>query len=127
MKEARAINWSARRTTESVHTHFTKKSRLLCDNMSVVLAFERRRAHVFALLRQVRLFSVLGMASGIHVCARWMPSEAKPSDLPSRKFENPEKANIFNIDSRDVDLISRERYARHAVLDMETEEWVNSV
>ena len=70
--------------------------------MSVVLAFETRRAHVFALLRQVRLFSVLGVASGIHFCIRWIPSEANLRDLPSRRFENPEKANKFDIDSRDV-------------------------
>ena len=55
MKEARAINRSARRTTERVHTHLSNIL-LLCDNMSLVLAFERRRAHVCTLLRQVDCF-----------------------------------------------------------------------
>ena len=125
LKEARAINWSARRTTKSLHTHFSKRL-LLCDNMSVVLSFERRRAHVFALLRQVRLFAALNMASGIHFCIRWIPSEANPSDLPSRRFENPEMSREFDIDNRELQLIFRERYSSHVVFDKDVEEWVSA-
>ena len=63
MKEARAINWCLRRISKDVRSHHSRRL-LLCDNMSVVLSFERRRAHVYPLLQQVRLASALSLASG---------------------------------------------------------------
>ena len=87
MKDARAMDWAVRRTGKNVNTHHSR-CRLLCDNMGVVGAFERRRAHVLPLLQQVCLFSAHGMASGSFYSLRWIQSEANPSDLPSMRFEH---------------------------------------
>ena len=86
MKEVRAINWCIRRGSKDLRAHNSRRL-VLCDDMSVALSFERKRAHVYPLLRQVRLFSALGLTAGTHHSIRWIPSELNPSDLPSRRFE----------------------------------------
>ena len=78
--------------------------------MSVVLSFERKRAHVYPHLRQVRLFSALGVASGTHYSIRWIPSELNPSDLPSRQFEKTWQHDL------DKDTAEQDRYGRSVLL-----------
>ena len=123
MKEARAINWCLRRSSKHVHTHNSRRL-VLCDNMSVVLSFERKRAHVYPLLRQVRLSCALSLASGTFYSLRWIPSELNPSDLPSRRFEKWSKS--YQTGQWLADLIdeSREQYARHVLFDSDSGDWI---
>ena len=128
MKEARAMNWCVRRMTKSCNSHSSRRL-LLCDNMSVVLAFERRRAHNFSLLKQVRLFSALAMASNIALSIRWIMSELNPSDPPSRRFEHTHDSPPFfyQIDDPDLHALFRDRFVSNIVFDKETEEWIGVV
>ena len=123
MKEARAINWCLRRSSKNVHTHNSRRL-VLCDNMSVVLSFERKRAHVYPLLRQVRLMSALSLASGTFYSLRWIPSELNPSDLPSRRFEKWSKSYQTGQWLSDLIDESREQYARHVLFDSDSGDWI---
>ena len=62
----------------------------LGDNLGVVLALERKRAHAFPLLVQVRRSAAIELARGVRVAERWVPSEINPSDEPSRVFHETE-------------------------------------
>ena len=93
--------------------------------MPVVFSFDRKRAHVYPLLRQVRLFSALSLATGTHHSIRWIPSELSPSDLPSRRFE---KVVPFYVDKYQLSgevTAEHDRYGRF-VFGLETHECVYS-
>ena len=73
----------------------------LCDNMSVVLAFERCRSSSFGLLVQIRKFQAYVLASGIQVSVRWIPSELNESDEGSRlASETASKLATHLVDAR---------------------------
>ena len=48
---------------------------LLGDNMAVCLAFERRRAASFGLLRFIRCLASICLANKLRTSVRWVPSE----------------------------------------------------
>ena len=71
----------------------------LCDNLGVVLCFERSRSKSFKLLRILREFSAYCLARNIHVAVRWIPSELNISDEPSRIHdENSSKLLVDLLD-----------------------------
>ena len=70
---------------------------VLCDNMSVVLSFERCRSKNFRLLSLIRRFSALCLSRNIHVSIRWIPSELNISDEPSRDFQHGESKLLIDL------------------------------
>ena len=63
---------------------------MLCDNMSVVLAFSRFRSSKSIVLIQIRKFAAYGLARNVLTRVRWIPSELNFSDKPSRLFDDAE-------------------------------------
>ena len=61
---------------------FGRRLAILCDNMSVVLCFERVRNIYVVLLSIVRRFAALLIALNLRVTVRWIPSEAIVADAP---------------------------------------------
>ena len=57
---------------------------VLCDTLSVVCAFSRRRAINYVLLAQIRNIAGICLSYGINITFRWIPSEFNYSDNPSR-------------------------------------------
>ena len=101
--EARVLVMSLRRIALTRFGHDIRQL-LLCDNMSVVLAFCRSRSSCFALLVQIRIFSAYCLARGIYVSVRWIPSELNVSDRPSRAFDNAEsKLLVDHVDTSWLD------------------------
>lgn len=70
---------------------------LLCDNMSVVLSFERCRSRNFKLLSLIRQFSAFCFCRNIQVAIRWIPSELNISDEPSRDFEEGQSKLLIDL------------------------------
>jgi len=66
---------------------------LLGDNLGVMLALERRRAHAYPFLVQVGRFAALGLMFGVQIACRWVPSEMNAADEPSRVYEHPPSAD----------------------------------
>ena len=58
---------------------------LVGDNLGVILAMERRRAHAYPLLLQVRRCVAWDLASGVRSSFRWLASEQNAADQPSRE------------------------------------------
>ena len=99
IKEARSAVWALRRAA-SIPSGGAERCLILGDNMGVVLAFARRRAHVFGLLCEVRYRPGFCMARNIRAYIRWAPSELNPADRPSR-CEWYEPALLPRIDQPD--------------------------
>ena len=59
----------------------------LADNMSVAVAFERRRAHVHRLLVYIPRFTALCLCRDVFATVWWIPSEFNTSDAGSRKYD----------------------------------------
>ena len=66
-----------------------KGGRLLClvDNMALCLSVGRSRGRSFKLLRILRIIAGWTLAFGVSLSVRWVPSENKTSDDPSRSEE----------------------------------------
>ena len=58
---------------------------ILNDNLGVILAMSRGRSSHFALLQQCRRILAFGLACGLHITWRWIPSELNPADAGSRE------------------------------------------
>ena len=61
-----------------------RRQLLVGDNLGMVLAFERKRAHAFPVLVQIRRLAALELAKLWRFSHRWVPSEANPADEVSR-------------------------------------------
>jgi hypothetical protein len=77
--EARALNKAHLRICSSRFGRDVRQLYLV-DNMSVALAFERRRASSSGLLIHVRRFSAMCFARNVFATIRWIPSEFNSSD-----------------------------------------------
>ena len=91
--EARTVLLSLKRIALTTFGHDLRQL-FLCDNMAVVLSFERCRSKNFKLLKVIREFSAVCMARNIQVAIRWIPSELNISDEPSR-FHESEKSSLL--------------------------------
>ena len=96
IKEARAVVWGAKHLSRDAKAH-GKRYVFLCDNMSVVLAFEKGRCSDPSLLSLCRRLAALSLACRLTFRLRWIPSEGNPSDKASRWWE--ESAAILAQDS----------------------------
>lgn len=94
--EARTVLLSLKRIALTTFGHDLRQL-LLCDNMSVVLSFERCRSKNFKLLRIIREFSAFCMARNIHVAIRWVPSEFNIADEPSRLHESEKSSLLVDL------------------------------
>ena len=56
-------------------------------NMSVTVAFERRRAHVHRLQVHIRRFAAFSLCGDVFATVPWIPSDLNTSDAGSRKFD----------------------------------------
>ena len=81
--EARALVKGLRRIALSTFGSHIRQL-ILCDNRSVVLAFDRSRARNYKLLLQIRRFAAYCLARNIMCTVRWVPSELNSADEPSR-------------------------------------------
>ncbi|CAE7509286.1 unnamed protein product, partial [Symbiodinium microadriaticum] len=70
---------------------------ILCDNMSVVLAFDRSRARNFKLLLQIRRFTAYCLARNIMCTVRWVPSELNSADEPSRLHSDEASKGLAHV------------------------------
>ena len=92
-REDISLCWSQERPTmpsrEFCHSlHGTSVKQLhLADNMSVAVAFERRRAHVHRLLVYIPRFTALCLCRDVFATVWWIPSEFNTSDAGSRKYD----------------------------------------
>jgi hypothetical protein len=84
--EGRALLKAIRRLALTRFGTFIRQV-ILCDNMSVVLSFNRCRAKDFRLLCLIRRFQAYCIARHIRVSVRWVPSELNSADKPSRFFD----------------------------------------
>ena len=71
----------------SAHHHANCLLLMLIDNMSVCLAFERRRSKNLRVLACIRRVSAISFLLGLRVSYRWVASEANSSDRPSRHVD----------------------------------------
>ena len=68
---------------------------IFCDNMSVVLAFNRCRAKDYRLLCVIRQFQAYSLARHLRVSIRRVPSELNSADKPSRAFSGTDGNGPF--------------------------------
>ena len=78
---------------------------LLGENIAVCLAFERRRAASFR--RVIRCFAFICLSNKLRISVRWVPSERKAADHPSRNFHGEEhRTSCATSDSTLPELVS---------------------
>ena len=85
--EARSLVLGFRRMAISRYGRNSRQL-ALCDNMSVVLAFNRCRAKDFGLLKQIRRAAAYSLSRNIGLSVRWIPSELNSADRGSRKHDS---------------------------------------
>ena len=85
--EARTLLWSVRRLTRDVSRH-GERMLVLGDNLGVVLAKSKGRAHSYELNCIIRRITMYCLASGVRLSVRWLLSEWNPADKPSREAED---------------------------------------
>ena len=83
IKEGRALVLAVRRLCRASKNR-GKRHLFLVDNLGLVLAINKGRAHNVALLRITQQVSALALAGGFSVRVRWVPSELNVADGPSR-------------------------------------------
>ena len=81
--EARTLLLNLRRIVLTTFGHDLPQL-LLCDNMAVVLSFDRCRSRNRKLLRIIREFGAYCLARNIYCRVRWIPSELNNADYASR-------------------------------------------
>ena len=86
MKELRAVLFGLRRRVRRSCYHRLNHL-FLCDNLGVVLALEKGRAHNRAMLMGCRKWASYLLCSFSRARVRWIASEVNPTDEPSRWFE----------------------------------------
>ena len=82
--ESTALHKAHSRICHSSHGTSVRKLYLV-DNISVQLAFDRRRAHLHLLLVHIRRFDALCLCRDVFASVRCEPSEFNTSDAGSRK------------------------------------------
>ena len=83
IKEGRALVLAFRRLCRAGHSR-GKRHLFLCDNLSLVFAANKGRAHSYDMLRITQQLSALSLAGGFSYRVRWIPSEHNTADGPSR-------------------------------------------
>lgn len=70
------------------HPHaIAKRVLLLGDSMVAIGALTKGRSSSFSILRLLRRFAALSLASGLLVTFRYIPTDVNPADGPSRSFK----------------------------------------
>ena len=120
IKEGRALVIAVRRLTRASKNR-GKRHLFLCDNLGLVLAVNKGRAHNVAILRITQQISSLCVAGGFTIRLRWVPSELNLADGPSRgqvcpgAYRKPASGELAEADCPSVE------YASHQEPDEETE------
>ena len=83
LKEARSLLIAVRRLSRSSE-HRGKKHLVLLDNLALVFAVTKGRAHAFDLLRVLQKIAAICLAVRISLKPRWVRSEVNVADGPSR-------------------------------------------
>lgn len=81
--ELRAVSTAVRRVLSSPAT-IRRRLLVLCDSQVAVGALAKGRSSSRLLLLRLRPLTALLLASGLHLCTRWLPSRLNPADGPSR-------------------------------------------
>ena len=81
--EGRALCLAVRRLARRCSCHGGRHV-LLGDNLGLVLAMQKGRAHDFRFLMVVRRVQMIALAAGLRLAHRWIPSERNPADAASR-------------------------------------------
>ena len=100
-KEALVALSSLKRTTR-VDSLGSSLKLTLCDNLSVVLAFEKGRSQSPALNRLCRISASLQIAANVFWKLRHIESPRNVADTPSRMFEKNRLASVQWIDMKHV-------------------------
>ena len=83
LKEGRACVLALRRLSRAKR-HRDKNHVFFLDNLALVFAIHKGRAHSYDMLRITQQLASLSLVSRIGIRARWIPSELNPADAPSR-------------------------------------------
>ena len=113
-KEALVALSSLKRTTR-VDSLGSAIKLTLCDNLSVVLAFEKGRSHSPALNRLCRISASLQLAANVFWKLRHIESPRNVADTPSRWFEKNRLASVQWIDmthSRGVPVLELNKWTQ---------------
>ena len=100
--EARAVLKGIRRALMTRFGHSIRQL-ALCDNLAVVLTFERCRSRNYKVLKVLRQFAAYCFARNVRVTIRWIPSELNISDEGSRLAEGAKDSNLL------IDLLGDSR------------------
>ncbi|CAE7458265.1 SLC34A1 [Symbiodinium microadriaticum] len=92
--EARAVLKGIRRALMTRFGHSIRQL-ALCDNLAVVLTFERCRSRNYKVLKVLRQFAAYCFARNVRVTIRWIPSELNISDEGSRLAEGAKDSNLL--------------------------------
>ena len=92
--EARAVMKGLGRVLMTRYGHDIRQL-ALCDNMSVVLSFERGRSRNYKVLKVLREYASYCFTRNVHVSFRWIPSELNVSDEGSRKFDGESESKLL--------------------------------
>ena len=92
--EARAVLKSLRRVLMTRYGHDVRQL-VLCDNLSVVLTFERCRSRNYKVLKVLREFAAYCFARNVHLAIRWIPSELNISDEGSRLYDESSESKLL--------------------------------
>ena len=92
--EARAVMKGIRRALLTRYGHDVRQL-ALCDNLAVVLTFERCRSRNYQVLKVLRQFAAFCFARNVRVAIRWIPSELNISDEGSRLAEGAKDSKLL--------------------------------
>ena len=88
IKEGRALVLALRRLSRAAH-HRGKRHTFFLDNLALVFAVHKGRAHSYDMLRILQQVGSICLAARLCIRVRWVPSEWNPSDGPSRGQISP--------------------------------------
>ena len=91
LKEAKALLIAIRRLSRS-KLNRNKRHLILLDNLALVFAVGKGRAHSFELLRVLQRIAAVCLSCNITIRPRWVRSEVNVADAPSRGFIQPGSA-----------------------------------
>eukprot|EP00435_Cladocopium_sp_Y103_P076203 s26_g81.t1 len=101
LKEARSLLIAVRRLSRSSECR-GKKHLVLLDNLALVFAATKGRAHSFDLLRVLQKISAICLAAQISLKPRWVRSEVNVADAPSRGKIQPGSGATSNTPSAET-------------------------
>ena len=88
LKEARSLLLAIRRLSRT-QRHRHKRHLVLLDNLALCFAVVKGRSAKFSMLRVLQQLGAIGLACGITIRPRWIPSEWNVADGPSRQQARP--------------------------------------